>query len=173
MGVYRPDRVIGVAKAYLTRVGGGPFPTELIGPVAEQLRERGNEYGSTTGRPRRVGWLDLPALSYACRMGGITELVLTKLDVLTGVDKMVVCTEYFGGDGHALYPQQTLTTDVLENVMGQFYDVPGWNEPLDKCTRFDQLPFNAQRYVKRIEALLGIPIVGVGVGPDRDAIIWT
>lgn len=172
MGVYRPDRVIGMAKAYLTRVGGGPFPTELEGGLEIALRERGNEFGSTTGRPRRVGFLDLPALSFACRMGGVTELVITKLDVLTGLDGINICTEYLTKHGRAVHPQETLTTSVLENVTGQYMKMPTWNEPLGACTSLRDLPKNALHYIEFIQSHIGIPIVGIGVGPERDAIIW-
>ncbi|MFA6161616.1 MAG: adenylosuccinate synthase [Patescibacteria group bacterium] len=169
-GVRRFDKVTGVAKAYITRVGNGPFPTKLDGELADKLRELGHEYGSTTGRPRDVGWLDLVLLKYAIRMSGITELVMTKLDVLTGMRKIQVAVRYLF-DGKPLDRLTTLTTEVLNRVTVEYVEVEGWQEDITGCRSFSDLPLAAQDYVRFVEREVGLLITMIGVGPERDAII--
>ncbi len=171
MGVHSFDRVVGVAKAYVTRVGGGPFPTELTDKTGDLLREKGREFGATTGRPRRCGWLDLAALRYACRVGGVTELVLTKLDILSGLSEIKVCTGY-QLDGNTIDPLTTLTADLLSCAAPIYEILPVWNEDLRKYEGFWQLPPPVLRYIRYIEKTLDIPVAGVGVGPEREQMIW-
>ena len=169
-GIYKFDRVIGVTKAYATRVGAGQFPTELFDETDQYLREKGNEFGSTTGRPRRCGWLDLPALRYACRMGGITELVMTKLDVLSGIPELKVCECYglFEEFGPA-----TFTTEVLESVCSHLVEYEPWTQDFFSAQSLEDLPEDARRYLARISHLRDIPpITGVSVGPDREQMFW-
>jgi len=161
----RIDRVLGVCKAYTTRVGAGPMPTELEGAIAERIRERGREYGTTTGRARRVGWLDLVALRYSAMVNGATGLVLTMLDVLSGLDEIRVCTGYvvdgartdrFVPDGH-----------VLNGVECEYESLGGFDEPLDDVRRRSELPTNAARFVAYIEQQVGVPVELISVGPER------
>ena len=163
------DEVIGISKGYATRVGGGPFPTELTGALGERLRETGEEFGATTGRPRRCGWLDTVILRYAARINGFTGLALTKLDVLTGLDPLRIGVAY-ELDGRRLdhLPDDP---ELLDRVVPVYVDVPGWTEDLSRCRRFDELPFAVRAYVARIEALSGVPVVLVSVGADRDRTI--
>jgi adenylosuccinate synthase len=157
------DRIVGITKAYTTRVGGGPFPTELHGALGDKLREAGGEYGATTGRPRRCGWLDIPALRFAARVNGLTELAVTKLDILTGLGDLPICTHY-ELDGARL---DTPPYDDLERVTPVYETLPGWTEDLSKCGTIDELPENARRYVKRIEELAECRVGMVGIGADR------
>lgn len=166
-GVYDFQHVYGAAKAYCTRVGAGPFPTELFDERGEELRRRGHEFGTTTGRARRCGWLDLPALRYACRMGGITELVITKLDVLTKFPNVRVCEAYRHAD-----PSQTLTTPVLASVHPEYCRTRQWRDDLSDITLFDDLPYEAQVYLNTIEAVTKCDVTGLGVGPERHQILW-
>jgi adenylosuccinate synthase len=159
----------GIAKAYLTRVGAGPFPTELIDPTGDWLRAQGNEFGSTTGRPRRCGWLDIVALRYACRVGGITELAITKLDVLSGLDEIKVCTEYLFED-KVFDTLGTLTTRVLKESDRRLQKFPGWKEDITGVRKIKDLPKNARKYLTFIEDTLGIPVIIVSVGPERDQV---
>jgi adenylosuccinate synthase len=166
------DEVWGVAKAYATRVGSGPFPTELDGEIADTLRERGGEYGTTTGRPRRVGWMDLVALKYAARLNSLTALAITKLDVLAGLDTIHVCVRYQGEDGHPLegYPfHQT----VLHHASGEYLELPGFSEDITGARSESDLPDAARDYLRFIADHVGVPIALIGVGPGRDQIIWT
>lgn len=160
------DRVVGVVKAYCTRVGGGPFPTELTDAVGNRLRERGVEFGTTTGRPRRCGWLDAVALRYAVRVNGITELALTKLDVLSGLDTLYIATAYQqnGQPGGAM----PLDAGTFERVQPVYEALPGWQADISTARRLADLPEAAQRYVARIEALAGVPVRMISVGPERD-----
>jgi adenylosuccinate synthase len=166
------DEVWGVAKAYSTRVGSGPFPTELEGEAGDRLREAGHEFGTTTGRPRRCGWLDLVALRYAVRVNGLTGLVLTKLDVLTGIDPLPVATAYSGSEG-AAFDEYPYHQSVLHHVRGETVELPGWQEDISGARSLDDLPPNALAYVRFVEEQLGVPVVTVGVGPGREEIIWT
>ena len=166
------DEVWGVAKAYCTRVGAGPFPTELHDELGERMREAGGEFGTTTGRPRRTGWLDLVALRYATRVNGLTGLVITKLDVLTGIDPLRVAVRYLGPDG-ATFEEFPYHQSVLHKVSGELVELPGWQEDISEARSLEELPANAQAYLDYVSDFLGIPIVMVGVGPARDEMIWT
>jgi adenylosuccinate synthase len=166
------DEVWGVAKAYCTRVGAGPFPTELEDELGERMREAGGEFGTTTGRPRRTGWLDLVALRYATRVNGLTGLVVTKLDVLTGIDLLQVAVRYLGPDG-ATFDEFPYHQSVLHKVTGDLVELPGWHEDITGARSMEELPANARAYLDYVSDFLGIPIVMIGVGPGRDEIIWT
>jgi adenylosuccinate synthase len=158
------DQAVGIAKAYTTRVGGGPFPTELEDETGQLLRDAGAEYGSTTGRPRRCGWLDLVALRHAVAVNGLDELAITKLDVLTAVEEIRICVAY-DLDGERLdYPPY----DRLEAVQPIYETLQGWNEDLSGCRTRDDLPAAAQAYLARIEQEVGCLIGVVSVGPDRE-----
>ena len=157
------DEVIGIAKAYATRVGGGPFPTELHGEAGDALRTAGAEFGSTTGRPRRCGWLDLPALRLAVRVNGMSEIALTKLDVLTGLDELKLCVAY-ELDGERL---DEPPYDAFDRVVPIYETLPGWSESIQAVERREDLPDAARRYVERIETLAGCEIGIISVGPDR------
>ncbi|MCB9604259.1 MAG: adenylosuccinate synthase [Sandaracinus sp.] len=163
----RIERVIGIAKAYATRVGGGPFPTELHGEAGEALRQAGAEFGATTGRPRRCGWLDVPALRFAARVNGMTSIALTKLDVLTGMPTLQLANGY-RLDGELL---DEPPFEGLERVEPVYESHPGWTEDLSGCRTKEELPANARAYLARIEELVGCPIGIVSVGPDRDQTI--
>jgi adenylosuccinate synthase len=170
VGPSRIDKVIGITKAYCTRVGEGPFPTELSGAEADWLREQGGEYGATTGRPRRCGWFDAVALRYAARINGLDGLVVTKLDVLDKLDKIKVCVAYkYNGQTIDEFPTDGGAAAKCEPV----YEVlDGWNSQTQGITSFDKLPKNAQAYLKRMEELSGVKVEIVSVGANRkDAII--
>jgi adenylosuccinate synthase len=166
------DEVWGIAKAYATRVGAGPFPTELDDALGERIREAGGEFGTTTGRARRTGWLDLVALRYASRINGLTGLVLTKLDVLTGVDPINVGVRYLGPEG-ASFDEFPYHQSIVHKVQGELISLPGWHEDISGARSIDELPAAAQSYIEFISDFLGVPIVMVGVGPGRDEMIWT
>jgi adenylosuccinate synthase len=155
--------VVGIAKAYTTRVGSGAFPTEDTGPAGERLRAVGGEFGATTGRPRRCGWFDAALLRQAVRLNGVTRLALTKLDVLTGLERIPVCVGYEGFD--ATFPA------ALEDARPVYEELPGWSEPLGGARKLADLPRAARAYVDRLEALVGVPIELVSVGPGREATI--
>ena len=160
---------IGVVKAYTTRVGSGPFPTELLDTTGEELRKRGNEFGTTTGRPRRCGWFDAVGVRYAVDVSGIDALALTKLDVLTGEPELKICTSYtVDGVKKDRFPCDIHT---LLNAKPVYESMPGWIEKIDDIRSFAKLPANAQAYVKRLEELARAPIKYVGVGSGRDAMI--
>ncbi|WP_438040804.1 adenylosuccinate synthase [Sorangium sp. So ce128] len=167
VGPTRIRRVLGLAKAYCTRVGEGPFPTELDGPLGERLRSVGGEYGSVTGRPRRTGWLDLPALRYAARVNGLDGIALTKLDVLTGMPELKVCVAYDTPSGRTReFPIDDIATakPVLETVAE-------WSEPIDAARSMTELPAAARHYVEMVEKETGVPVDVVSVGADREATI--
>jgi adenylosuccinate synthase len=166
------DEVWGIAKAYATRVGAGPFPTELEDALGEQIREAGGEFGTTTGRARRTGWLDLVALRYAAKVNGFTGLVITKLDVLTGIDPLHVAVRYLGPEG-ATFEEFPYHQSILHKARGDLVELPGWHEDISGARSIDDLPRNAQDYLDFISDFLGVPIVMVGVGPARDEMIWT
>jgi adenylosuccinate synthase len=166
------SEIWGVAKAYVTRVGAGPFPTELDGEVADEIRERGGEYGTTTGRSRRVGWLDLVALRYAARLNTLTALAVTKLDVLSGFDRLGVCTRYRGAEG-AEFEHFPYHQTVLHHATGEYEELPGWSEDLRECRSESDLPEAAREYLRFMNEFVGVPIAMVGVGPGREDIIWT
>jgi adenylosuccinate synthase len=158
------DTVVGITKAYATRVGNGPFPTEIEGEAGDALREAGGEFGATTGRPRRCGWLDIPALRFAVQVNGMHGLALTKIDVLTGLPQIRVCTAYeLDGELLALPPY-----DDLGRVTPIYETFEGWSDPLSHCRSLRELPTSAQRYVAAIEQLAGCPIWAVSVGADRE-----
>ncbi len=160
-------RILGVAKAYVTRVGYGPFPTEQKGPIGEQLRRLGEEFGATTGRPRRCGWLDLVALRYSVTINGITELALTKLDVLSYFAEIPVCVGYRIGRKPLRYFPPDCTT--LEQVEPEYVVLPGWQQPLNGIDRVEDLPQAARRYIAFIEEFLRIPVRMLSLGPERAA----
>jgi adenylosuccinate synthase len=166
------DEVWGVAKAYATRVGAGPFPTELDDAVGERMREAGREFGTTTGRARRTGWLDLVALRYAVRVNGLTGLVVTKLDVLTGIDPLYVATRYLGSEG-ATFESFPYHQSILHKARGELVKLPGWQEDVSGARSIEDLPRGAQAYLEFVSDFLGVPVVMVGVGPGRDEMIWT
>jgi adenylosuccinate synthase len=166
------DEVWGITKAYSTRVGSGPFPTELEGPLGDELRERGAEVGTTTGRPRRVGWLDLVALRYAARLNSLSALVITKLDVLSGQQTLSVCTRYRGDEGlevdHFPYHQT-----VLHHSVGEYIELPGWSEDITECRSEEDLPEAARNYLQYISDFVKVPVALISVGPGREQVIWT
>ncbi|MDK9718207.1 MAG: adenylosuccinate synthase [Trichlorobacter sp.] len=158
--------VVGISKAYVTRVGSGPFPTELLEETGEKLRQVGGEFGATTGRPRRCGWFDAMVIRYAVRINGLTGIALTKLDVLSDFETIKVCTGYtFEGQELETLPAKL---ETFENCVPVYEELPGWNTDITGVRSFDQLPENAIKYVKRLEELAGCPIVMVSVGPRRD-----
>ena len=161
-------QVLGVVKAYTTRVGAGTFPTELLDERGDRIRERGHEYGTTTGRPRRCGWLDAFALGYSVRVNGITGFCMGHLDVLAGFETVNICTHYTkNGERLAHFPAGDVS--LLDGCEPVFETLPGWAEvDWDKVTRFEELPVNAQAYVRRVETIAGIPAMLVSVGPRRD-----
>ena len=161
---HRIGRIYGIFKAYCTRVGSGPFPTELMDETGAILRCNGNEFGSTTGRPRRCGWLDLPALKYAIMLNGVDTLIMMKADVLNTFEKIKVCSNYkIGGEVRDEFPFE-LSDDTLEPV---YQELNGWNVPLNSIQSFDMLPDQLSEYIRFIEKETGIPVEMVSVGPDR------
>ncbi len=157
--------VFGIFKAYCTRVGSGPFPTELNDASGEELRRMGNEFGATTGRPRRCGWLDLPALRYACILNGVTQLFMMKADVLNGFDEVNICTHYQLADGSLT---QEVPFDFIQQPLKPVYHtMKGWNQALDQVSEFAEMPAEMIRYIEFIEDYLQLPVNIVSVGPDR------
>ncbi len=166
IGPGRIDRVIGVTKAYCTRVGEGPFPTEDKGALGELLRTKGGEFGATTGRPRRCGWNDLVAVDYAVKINGIDGLALTKLDVLSGFDKIFVCTTYdIDGSVRKNFPSSCAELAKAKPI---FEELPGWKEDISRCRTFEDLPAAAKDYVRFIEEKVSVPVILIGVGQGRD-----
>ncbi len=166
LGPTRINTVVGVAKAYITRVGEGPFPTELFDDLGDKIRERGHEFGTTTGRPRRCGWYDAVIARYSARINGLNYMAITKLDVLSGLDTLKVCVGYrYKGEIINEFPVSLKMLAQCEPVYREF---PGWSEDISHVTDFSQLPQNAKDYVKRLEELSGVPVAMVGVGPGRD-----
>lgn len=174
VGLGHIGRVIGVTKAFQTRVGGGPFPTEVSGDLALQLRGTGenpwDEYGTTTGRPRRVGWLDTVLLRYAVRINGLSELAVTKLDVLTGIHPLKICVAYRSNDKE--YRELPLGPGDLATFEPIFEQLPGWEEDITDIRSFNHLPLEACDYILRLEELAGIPVRIVSVGPERNQVIY-
>jgi adenylosuccinate synthase len=166
------DEIWGISKAYTTRVGAGPFPSELHDEMGELIRERGGEFGTTTGRPRRTGWLDLVALRYAARLNTMTALVVTKLDVLSGLDRIQVCTSYRGAEG-ATFDDFPYHQTVLHHTTAGLTELRGWEGDLGECRTFSDLPDGARGYLDFIAEHVGAPITLVGVGAGRDQTIWT
>lgn len=169
VGPTKLDRIVGVAKAYITRVGEGPFPTELFDDDGAKLREVGHEYGVTTGRPRRCGWYDAVVARYASRVNGLTDLVVTKLDVLTGWEKIPVCVAY-DVDG-VRYDEMPPDQSSFHHAKPVYEYVDGWSEDIAGCRTFEELPVNAQRYIEYLERVSGCRVSSIGVGPDREATI--
>ncbi|MDF2091516.1 adenylosuccinate synthase [Knoellia sp. 3-2P3] len=165
----RIDRVIAILKAYSTRVGEGPFPTELHDDQGEFLRKTGAEYGTTTGRPRRCGWVDTVVGRYATRINGVTDFVITKLDVLTGLEKVPVCVAY-DVDG-VRHDEMPVNQTDFHHAVPVYEELDGWQEDISDCRSFEELPKNAQQYVLRVEELIGTRVSAIGVGPGRDQII--
>ncbi len=159
-------RVIGIVKAYATRVGEGPFPTELFDDDGERLRTNGGEFGTTTGRPRRCGWYDAPIARYAARINGVTDFVMTKLDVLTGFEQIPVCVAY-EVDGERV-DEMPMTQTGFHHAKPIYEYFPGWTEDISGAREFSDLPANAQSYVRAVEAISGSRISAIGVGPDRE-----
>jgi adenylosuccinate synthase len=167
VGPNRIRNIIGITKAYTTRVGAGPFPTELDDADGIHLREVGAEFGSVTGRPRRTGWLDLPALRYAARVDGIDGLAVTKLDVLTGMQRLRICVAYDTPAGRTdEFPIDDI--EVPGRITPVYHDMNGWNETLSNARRLDSLPGKARAYLDFISEQTGIPLYLVSVGPKRD-----
>ncbi|WP_150307601.1 adenylosuccinate synthase [Planctomonas psychrotolerans] len=169
IGPTRIDRVIAVVKAYTTRVGAGPFPTELFDQSGEFLRAQGFEFGTTTGRPRRTGWYDAPIARYTSRINGVTDFVLTKLDVLTGLERIPVCVAY-EVDGQRFDEVPSSQSD-FHHAVPVYEEFPGWTEDITGIREFDDLPEAAREYVLALERMSGSRISAIGVGPGRDAII--
>lgn len=169
IGPTRIKSVIGILKAYTTRVGSGPFPTELFDKWGEYLRDQGGEFGTTTGRERRCGWFDAPIARYATRVNGLTDIFLTKLDVLTGIKEIPVCVAY-EIDGKRVEEVPVSQTDF--HHAKPIYEIyPGWDEDITGCKKFEDLPKNAQSYVRALEKLSGTRFSAIGVGPERNATI--
>lgn len=160
------QNLIGVSKAYTTRVGNGPFPSELDNELGEQIRKTGHEFGATTGRPRRTGWLDLVALKHACMINGINNLVITKLDVLSGITPLKVVTKYKTEDGKFI-DYFTSSTTKLYDYEPVYKDLDGWDEDITHVRSYDELPVKAKKYIEFIESYLGINVYLVSVGPER------
>ena len=170
VGPTRIHAVMGVSKAYATRVGSGPFPTEAFGPESEQIRERGGEYGAVTGRPRRCGWFDVPAVRYAARLNGLTELVITKLDILDHLAEIPVGVQYeYQGEHFATFPPEI---DVLEKIKARYQVMPGWQQSTFGLRDYSQLPSRAKDYLQFLSDEVGVKIVTVSTGPERQQAIW-
>jgi adenylosuccinate synthase len=169
IGPTKITRVIGIVKAYTTRVGEGPFPTELLDENGERLRQIGGEVGTTTGRPRRCGWYDAVVARYATRINGLTDFFLTKLDVLSGFKEIPVCVAY-EIDGKR-YDEMPMTQTQFHHAKPIYEMMPGWDEDISKARKFEDLPVNAQKYVEFLEKISGAPMSAIGVGQHRDATI--
>lgn len=169
VGPSKINRVIGVVKAYTTRVGEGPFPTELTDEVGDTIRERGHEYGTTTGRPRRCGWLDACVVQYAGYVSGIDYMAITRLDILDGLRTLKMCVGYnYEGKKLEEFPASLKVLGAVEPI---YEEMPGWNEPTSHIRKYEELPANARRYIERLSAVSGINIGIVSVGPGRDQTI--
>lgn len=167
VGPSKINTVIGVCKAYTSRVGDGPFPTELFDEIGHTIREVGREYGTTTGRPRRIGWFDSVVMRHSRRVSGITHLSLNSIDVLTGLETIKICTAYQTSTGELIeyYPA---SLKLLADCQPIYETLPGWTEDITGCRRFEDLPLNAQNYVRRITELVGVKLATLSVGPDRN-----
>lgn len=164
--VQKIGKIFGVVKAYTSKVGSGPFPTELEGSIADKVREKGKEYGTTTGRPRRVGWLDLESVKFACQVCGITNIALTKIDILSGLKEIKVCTGY-KLNGKSI-PYSSCGYEELYNLTPVYKTLPGWKENIDGVKNLKDLPKNCHQYIKFIENFLGVKIDIVSTGPSRE-----
>lgn len=163
------DKVVGVAKAYCTRVGSGPFPTELFDEIGDGIRERGHEYGTVTGRPRRIGWFDAVVGRYTAELAGITDWAIMLLDVLSGLDTIKICTAYELDSHEIQSPPSTIAS--LERCKPVYIEMPGWKEDITGIRDFDQLPENAKAYVRKLEEITGTKVGMISVGPDREQTI--
>ncbi|MBM4137490.1 MAG: adenylosuccinate synthase, partial [Nitrospira sp.] len=169
VGPTKISRVLGVVKAYTTRVGSGPFPTEIKDSLGEELRERGGEYGATTGRPRRCGWLDIVILKHSVRINGFTGIALTKLDVLDTLDVIKICTAYrYKGKLYEEFPKEM---NIFEECEPVYEELKGWRSNTIGITDFQKLPKTAKTYIKKIERFLGIKVHIISTGQRRDEII--
>ena len=163
------QNVTGIVKCYCTRVGEGPFPTEAFGDIGETLRQKGGEYGTTTGRSRRCGWIDIPQIKYAATINGFTNINLTKVDVLTGFDTIRIGTRYkYKG---RYIEQMPSSINMYNDVEVEYEDMPGWKENIQNIDKFDQLPENCKNFIRKIEKEIGVPIKWIGVGQSRNNII--
>jgi len=169
VGPTRVDQVVGIVKAYITRVGEGPLPTEQSGEIGDRLREAGGEFGTTTGRPRRCGWFDSPLARKAVDLNAYSRVALTKLDVLTGIDPIRICVGYDLDNQYSKYPPQ-LSSD-LERCSPVYEEMEGWDQDISNITEFSDLPSTAQEYVRRIERILGVYVSIVSIGPRRDQVL--
>lgn len=170
IGPTQVTSVVSVFKAYTTRVGAGPFPSELTDETGDQLRERGREFGTTTGRPRRTGWFDAVAARYSARLNGVTHAAITKLDILDPLPEIRICVGY-ELDGLRLAAPHAVA-EVYGRVTPVFETVAGWRQDTSQLTDYSQLPVNAQRYVDRLEEVIGVPVTLVGLGPSREQLLW-
>lgn len=171
MGPSVDNEVIGICKAYTSRVGTGPFPTEQDNEIGEHIREIAHEYGVTTGRPRRIGWFDTVLMNHSCRVSGVTHLTVNCLDVLSGLDEIKICTAYEDEAGHQItaYPANLTEFASYHPV---YETLPGWQEDITECQSYEELPKNAQAYLKRIEELTGRPLLAFSVGPSRHQTVF-
>ncbi len=170
VGPTKIDMVLGVAKAYTTRVGEGPFPSEVSGEIGEKLRESGGEYGSTTGRPRRCGWFDVVSLRYSVRVNGITAIALTKLDVLSKFNKIKICTAYkYRGEIIKDFPSHI---EILKNCLPVYEEIDGWEKDLSDVKDIKDLPYQARVYIDRIQEAIGVPIWIVSLGASREKVLF-
>lgn len=164
------DKYVGVVKAYTSRVGAGPFPTEQDNDTGAYIREKGHEYGTTTGRPRRCGWFDTVSVSYSVKIGGIDEVAMLHLDTLSGLDELNICTSYdYKGKQLEFFPAEA---DVLDDVKCNYVTMAGFKEEITDITKYDDLPDNAKAYVEKVESILGVPISIVGIGPGRQQTLY-
>jgi len=168
-GVKHVDYILGVIKAYTTRVGAGPFPTELANATGKRLAERGHEFGSVTQRPRRCGWLDVPILRRNININNLSALSLVKLDVMDGLEEICICTHYRYQDKLLAEPPQD--SQMFMHCEPVYETLPGWSEQTSGVSTFDALPDNAKRYIARVESLAGVPIHMISTGPDREETI--
>lgn len=167
VGPTKIDKVVGVCKAYTSRVGDGPFPTELFDEVGSQIREVGREYGTTTGRPRRIGWFDAVVMRHSKRVSGITNLCLNSIDVLSGLETVKICTAYKNGEGELIY-HYPASLKELAQCTPVYEELPGWSEDITGCRTLEELPENARNYVRRVQETVGVRISTFSVGPDRN-----
>jgi adenylosuccinate synthase len=163
------NKVIGITKAYVTRVGSGPFPTELDDDIRESIRKVGQEFGATTGRPRRCGWLDLPSLKYSCMINGVDELNLMKLDVLSGFDYIKVCVGYLDTADKSYLVN--VPYELNDNLIPVYKTIDGWDKDISKIYSYEDLPKECIEYIDLIESIIEIPITRISVGPDRSQTI--
>ena len=169
IGPGRLDEVLGITKAYTTRVGSGPFPTEVKGSIGDMLREKGHEYGTTTGRPRRCGWLDAMVLKYSAMLNYPDSIALTKLDILSGLEKIKICTAYEYED--KIYKDLPCHQTILHKCRPRYIELEGWKEDITSVKSYKELPVQAKRYIEKIEELIKVPVSMISIGPERSQII--